>query len=252
VEKTTIDYFEVIARSVAHELRTSLTTIKSGIEGVKDYIPLLIEAYQTAASHGLAVPEIKTQHLNMLMKALDFSEKAAFCTSSYVNMLVTNMTKINPELLTFETCSINECLKETIKQFPYKSEEQENLIVNSSNIEKDFLFKGNKHLIINLLLNLLKNALYHIQDAAKGKITIWTETTDTHNFLYIKDTGKGINPAEINLIFNPFYGAQQNNIGMGLYFCKELMHALQGDITCTSDEGIYCQFTLSFPLLSTC
>lgn len=250
-EPLQMDYLESIARNMRHELHTSLSAIKSGIGGVKEYMPLLVDAYKMAVQQGLNVPEIQTNHLMMLARALELTERAAFCASSYVNILATNLKKIDPEKLILEECSIQYCLHEAVRQFPCKSEEQYSLLIDSIDTSGDFILLGNKALIINLLLNLFKNAIYHIQDAGKGEMKIWVQTGTDKNCLFIRDTGKGIDKVDLASIFEPFYGTQKQDVGMGLFFCKQLMLALKGDIKCSSKKDSFTEFVIEFPTIAT-
>lgn len=244
-----VDCLETMARSVGHELRTSLLAIKSGIGGVKDYVPTLVEVYEMAIKHGLDVPEIQPKYLDMLTKALDLTERAASCASTYVNMFITNMTRVDAEKMSLHVSSIKVCLQDAAEQFPYKSDEQKSLLVNSIHEIGDFSLMGNRELVVNLLLNLFKNAIFHVQDAGKGDIKVWTKIDTDTNYLYIRDTGNGIAEEELAFIFDPFYSSQKNNIGMGLFFCRELMRVLKGDITCASRKGCFTEFSISFPSL---
>lgn len=54
------------AGSVAHELRTPLLSIKAGAGGLRNHLPLLIDAYVLAKAQGLPVPTIREPHLEGL------------------------------------------------------------------------------------------------------------------------------------------------------------------------------------------
>ena len=74
--------------SLSHELRTPMATIKTGISGVKDFLPALIAAYKIAQSRNLPIPEIQSRHLDMLTKTLNNVEKEARFVSDYINNLL--------------------------------------------------------------------------------------------------------------------------------------------------------------------
>ncbi len=249
-ESVQMDHFESIFRNMRHELHTSLSAIKSGIGGVREYLPLLVDAYRMAVQQGLDVTEIPANHLDMLGRALELSERATFCASSYVDIFTINLSKIDSEKLILHECSIKNCLYEAVKQFPCKSLEQHALLNESIQATGDFLVQGNQALIINLLLNLLNNAMYRIQDAGKGEIKIWVLRSTDKNYLFIRDTGKGIDDEELISIFDPFYNSRQKqDVGMGLYFCKRLMFALKGDIKCSSKKDSFTEFVMEFPTI---
>lgn len=109
------------------------------------------------------------------------------------------------------------------------------------------MFKGDELLIIHVLFNLLKNAIYYVRAAGKGNISIRIENGDKYNFLYFKDTGQGINAKVLPHIFERFFSRTYHGTGIGLAYCKLVMQNLDGDITCRSKEFEYTEFKLSFP-----
>jgi hypothetical protein len=79
---------ESVRACMSHELRTPLAAIKTGVSGVKDFLPALIESYHMAVKNRLPVPEIQPRHLEVLTKTLDNVEKEAQFISDYVNKLL--------------------------------------------------------------------------------------------------------------------------------------------------------------------
>lgn len=243
------DYLQLITNNLAHELKSSLVAIKSGVKGVKKYLPALLTAYEEATSHHLNVPAIPVRHVRMLSQALEFAERAAYCASHYVSMFAMNMSKIDKEKLFLENCSILDCLQESIDVYPYRSEDEQSYCANAIQTNQDFLFKGDKTLVVNLLMNLLRNIIYRIRDAGRGKIIIWTEIEESCQCLFIKDTSKKVDRIEQEFMFVPFRPLHQHDLGMGLFFCKQLMQTLGGDIVCCSNENHSTEFKLIFPTI---
>jgi two-component system CAI-1 autoinducer sensor kinase/phosphatase CqsS len=241
------DYLELISNNLSHELKTSLVAVKSGIKGVKNYLPMLVTAYEEATRHQLDVPEIQSRHIKMLTSALELAERAAHCASMYVSMFSMNISEVNPDKLFLETCSIIECVQLAIEQYPYRCDKQKALLTDIIKIQHDFLFSGNKLLMINLIINILKNAIYNIQNTGNGEIIIHTSIQNDTNHLFIQDTSRIIPPSELEIMFMPFNRLHRHDLGMGLFFCKQLMNALNGDITCHSYENKYNEFDMTFP-----
>ena len=116
-------------------------------------------------------------------------------------------------------------------------------------MEDDFKFMGDELLMIHIIFNLLKNALYYIADASKGKISIILERGEEVNKLYFKDTGTGISQEILPHIFDHFFSKTENGTGIGLSFCKMAMERINGEISCFSKEGEFTEFLLTFPIL---
>jgi signal transduction histidine kinase len=67
--------------------------------------------------------------------------------------------------------------------------------------------------------------------------------------MQVTDTGIGIPPAQLPVIFDRFRQAHsgKGGTGLGLAIVKSLMEAHEGHITVESQEGKGSRFTVSFP-----
>lgn len=104
--------------------------------------------------------------------------------------------------------------------------------------------------IIQVVTNLVSNAVKFCPET-NGQISI--TITDTGNFIEtsIKDNGKGINPEELDAIFDKFYQSTNQNIkkpvgsGLGLAICKQIIEHHKGKIWAENKEnGAVFYFTL--------
>lgn len=64
------------------------------------------------------------------------------------------------------------------------------------------------------LLNIIENAYDAVSD--KGMITLSTELKENYVEISISDSGKGMNPDQMNQIFKPFYSTKKTGEGVGL------------------------------------
>lgn len=234
-----------ISANIAHELRTPLGAIQSSINGVQRYYPILTEAYQLAVDNNLPVEKINHQHFNTLLRLLEDAKAEVHYSNTIIDMLLMNVGKIQLAVDNFKSCSIIKCIQEAIKRYPYISDEHKEIIHLSVN--RDFTFQGNELLLIHVLFNLLKNALYYITAVGKGHVTIWVDEADGFNNLHFKDTAKGIPAEHMSKLFTRFFTTAHNGTGLGLAFCKMVMVSFGGNIICNSKEGEYAEFIMSFP-----
>lgn len=240
-----------VASNIAHELRTPLLGIKSGAAGLQQYLPTLLEAYQAASDHKLAVAPIRGAHLHSMYGVLERIESEADHSNTIIDMLLMNTRSDGHKPETLATCSISQCVQTAIKRYPFTSiKERQRVIWNN---ETDFQFRGIELLMVHVIFNLMKNALYYIAKTDKGKIHIQAKHTSQGNILTFRDTGTGIPPEVLPHIFTRFYSWPPNNVrnlgaGIGLAFCLNVMKAFGGSITCESQLGEYTEFTLTFPL----
>lgn len=100
--------------------------------------------------------------------------------------------------------------------------------------------------IIQLLLNLLKNALQAMPDG--GVLRVELESAKKQAIIRISDTGVGIPPENIREIFEPFWTSKARGTGLGLALCLKVAKEHNGNLTVKSVEGAGSTFTLTLPL----
>ena len=103
--------------------------------------------------------------------------------------------------------------------------------------------------IKQVFLNLLTNAA----DACiqpGGVITISTWQEEERIAMAIKDTGIGIKPEKMDLIFQPFYTTKPEvkGTGLGLSVCHGIVQNHQGEIRVESQPGKGATFTVLLPI----
>ena len=202
-----------LAGSIAHETRNPLAAIKSCCEVVNNNLneaKEFIDLIATSSNRGLVI----------------------------INMILQNIRDEEIDKSAFTNLSIASIIESAIKEFAFESEEQKELI--NVDLENDFIFKGEETLMIFVLFNLLKNSLYY-----KAKINIWLDANN--KCLYFKDNGVGIPADKLESIFESFFtSGKKDGTGLGLPFCKRVMTAFYGDISCKSKEDEGVEFCLKF------
>ncbi|MCI0810395.1 MAG: histidine kinase, partial [Chloroflexi bacterium] len=66
--------------------------------------------------------------------------------------------------------------------------------------------------------------------------------------IVISDTGSGIDPKNIDRIFDPLYSEKFNGTGLGLAICQEIINKHNGSISVESKVGTGTSFTIRIPL----
>lgn len=98
-------------------------------------------------------------------------------------------------------------------------------------------------LLHQALVNLVRNAVEAMPSG--GVLMLGVEVNDTHCQLTVRDTGSGIDPDEIDRIFNPFFTTRATGTGLGLAIVHRIIDAHGGSIAVHNDEGAV--FTLLLP-----
>lgn len=103
--------------------------------------------------------------------------------------------------------------------------------------------------IKQVFLNLLTNAAEACYQAG-GVITVSTRQVDDKVAVAIKDTGMGIKPEEMELIFQPFYTTKSEvkGTGLGLSVSYGIIQHHNGEIRVESQPGAGTTFTVLLPI----
>ena len=102
---------------------------------------------------------------------------------------------------------------------------------------------------VSALVNLLQNAVDSFKEAGNIEITGFAQ--DSKITLAIKDNGCGIEEYRQDKIFESFYSTKEDNTGLGLFFVKQEIQRLNGNITCLSEPSIGTTMTITLPYPST-
>lgn len=109
-----------------------------------------------------------------------------------------------------------------------------------------YFAKASYSYLIRIISNLIDNALKATTNSQKPKIKI--KLKKNYNFinLSILDNGTGINHQQINNIFLEGISFS-GSTGKGLSFCKKMITAFGGKITCKSTPNAHTEFLITLP-----
>jgi signal transduction histidine kinase len=97
-------------------------------------------------------------------------------------------------------------------------------------------------------LNLFTNALEAMPSG--GTLTVTARKEGENILIMVRDTGEGMAPERIPLIFEPFYTSKGEGTGLGLSITHNIVSEHGGRIEVESRPGQGSSFTLLFPLTS--
>lgn len=104
--------------------------------------------------------------------------------------------------------------------------------------------------LVQVLLNLVRNAITYTP--AGGIVSITLQRTDAYHLaLQVADTGIGIPPEDLPRVFERFYrtdasrARSSGGFGLGLAIVRDLVYAMGGTVSVTSQVGEGSRFTVA-------
>jgi PAS domain S-box-containing protein len=128
---------------------------------------------------------------------------------------------------------------------------QKNLCLSTHVTSPEIQMVGDRKRCLQVLLNLANNALKFTNE---GGVEIFAGTEDGHLRVSVSDTGIGIRPDQMGLLFEAFRqldGSARRiyeGTGLGLYLCRKLLSLMHGEIAVESEPGRGSRFTFTVPL----
>lgn len=212
-----------VAASVAHEIRNPLTGIRLGLNAL--------------ASSGSRNPRDKDiiESITHDIKRLD----------RVLNQLLDFARKKDPAK---ELMDISETINETAALIRHSADAAG--VVMQIGLPNDLpaLYVDNDQ-IKQVFMNLMLNAIQAMPSG--GKLSISGRQSE-HNGVQgieisIADTGIGINPDEVDKIYDLFYSTKQDGTGVGLSISYKIIKEHGGTISVASKTGQGSTFTLFLP-----
>jgi nitrogen fixation/metabolism regulation signal transduction histidine kinase len=103
--------------------------------------------------------------------------------------------------------------------------------------KSDFAFIADEQMMVQVIINLVKNAIEAMENIADANIEIASRKRKEITEILITDNGKGIPEELIDEIFIPFYTTKEHGSGIGLSYSRQILRAHGGSLVCRSKPG---------------
>lgn len=215
--------------NVSHELRTPITSIKGFSETLIDGA---MNDQQTLRTF-LEIIYKESNRLQMLIQDL------------------LELSKIEQHGFSVEFANTNlrEVMIRAAEMTSPRLDEKDMLFV--PNIDRDVWVEGDMNRLIQVVMNLLTNAITYSPENTSVYMSL--HESDTHGIILIRDEGIGMDKKEIPRIFERFYridrarSRNSGGTGLGLAIVKHLIEAHHGRIYVESEPGKGTQFKILIP-----
>jgi two-component system, OmpR family, sensor histidine kinase VicK len=113
--------------------------------------------------------------------------------------------------------------------------------------KKDLIVEADKERILQVLSNLLSNALKFTKE---GSISVTKEKLENEVIVKVKDSGSGIDLEIFPKLFEKFATKSEKGTGLGLFISKNIMEAHGGRIWAENNpDGLGATFAFSLPVV---
>jgi two-component system, sporulation sensor kinase B len=206
-----------LAASIAHEVRNPLTVVKGFLQ--------------------LMQQEEKGKNYDYLSLVLSELGRAESIINDYLNFAKPQFEKIEE----FPLGDVLTEVKLLLDPLALKQGVQleSNLDSGSFNLFTD------RNQLKQALVNLIKTAIEATSEG--GKVTITLKQIDDHAYIYIADTGKGMNHEQLSRIGTLFYTTKDKGAGLGTSVSLRIIETMKGKVSYKSKLGIGTEVTMILP-----
>lgn len=165
--------------------------------------------------------------------------------SDIIARIRTFMTKSPPQMSQLE---INGLVREVLKLIDH--EIQRNKVVLRAELTGDMaLVVGDRVQLQQVVLNLVINAVEATNAAAESpKEVLVTSRSDASQVIVaVQDSGVGIDPENLDRLFNPFFTTKPHGMGMGLAISRSTIQSHGGRLWAASNPGRGATFQFTLP-----
>lgn len=217
--------------TISHELRTPLTSILAFADVLsKDKPGTLVEKQQ----HQLGIIQRNGRRLKMLIdELLD------------TTLRDTENISIDPS----EFDIVETAVEVTQALTPITDEKRQHVEVTTT--DETITLEGDQFRVSQVISNLVTNASKYSPEGSSIQISI--DGSSDKVMICVADEGMGISPIDVPYVFSAFYRAD-NEItrsvsvsGIGLYYCRIIIDAHDGDVSVDSEPSVGTSMTVSFP-----
>jgi two-component system, OmpR family, sensor histidine kinase VicK len=163
---------------------------------------------------------------------------------------ILDVTRIENQSLNLqkERFSINRIISHILEEYESRDDKRKDDVKIVFTPKDDFLVVADKGRLVQVISNLMNNA---IKFTVKGTITVRTKKKEENDeiIVSIKDTGSGIDPEMMARLFSKFATKSQTGTGLGLFVSQNIVEAHGGRIWAENNsDGRGSTFSFSLPL----
>lgn len=237
IQKSKLESLGELSAGLAHEINQPLVSISMGLDNL---LMMILE--------GVDDHEYQKKKIQVLFNDIDRIKK----TIEHIRIFSRDQQNTDIDIV-----NLSQVIRDAISMVN-KQLAENNIILEIGCLEDDVFTVGNHYKLEQVILNMISNARYAVNQKAKRnnkmsyskKIHISCRATDDHAYVEVFDNGVGIPEEIITDIFNPFFTTKsvEHGTGLGLSISYGIVKEMNGKIFAKSKENEYTQLIVELPL----
>ncbi|MCL6586093.1 MAG: PAS domain-containing protein [Anoxybacillus sp.] len=217
LKKEKLSVLGELAAGIAHEIRNPLTSIKGFMQMMKE------------------TREVKEAYIDIVLEELE-----------RINQIVSELLVLaKPQSHCYKPFLLCEAIDYVVHLISHEAL-LNSVDVSIDNREPKVVIFGEKNQLIQVFINIMKNAIEAMPKGGKLNVRIWLEEENAH--IIIADTGIGISKERLEKIGEPFFTLKEKGMGLGLTTSTKIIHEHKGTISIESEVGKGTVVHVSLPI----
>ena len=214
---------EHLSASIAHEIRNPITAAKSLVQQMGE---------EPGSPDQVEYARVAVEELERVEKSISHLLRYA-----------------REEEIQFDSLAMEDVLESAIETFRDRASRSEVTIRRQYDVKGNL--SGDAEQLRRVIINLVGNAIDALEESRTGereiRVSMGENLAGNEIWVRISDNGLGIDEAELDQIFDPFYTSRKEGTGLGLAMCRKIVDNHGGSIEVESTKGVGTEFDLTFP-----
>lgn len=238
--------FSLMVKGIIHNLKNPLSVVVMHIDTIISKLQALKGLLRETDSGDEIYNDIDS-----ILEYLKYSSEGCWNMDASLNMLMTKSYAEKEKHI--KEVNLNGLISNELEFL------NSNLILRNKVKKNIELYDGDLTIrvvpseIIQIFQNLVKNAMDALSEVDKPELIVISGHDDDFNWFSVRDNGAGIPESKLPNIFDPFFTTKEekedksSGLGLGLYFCNEIIKSYHGKIEVESKEGEGTEFKVLIP-----
>jgi two-component system sensor histidine kinase PilS (NtrC family) len=218
-----------MAAGIAHEIRNPLASMSGSIQILRQELPLTEE---------------QSQLMDIVLRESDRLNETIRSFLAYAR----------PQRLATTRVDVRQVITDTARLLQNNTELSETHEIAVDVPPQEVWYEADENQIRQVVWNLATNGVRAMPNGGRLRLSVARREPEPGRpgalAMRVEDQGVGIEPDELDGIFQPFRGAFERGTGLGLAIVHRIVSDYGGEVRVTSQRGVGTQVEVSLPLVA--